>query len=127
VSQNTARSGSVAWRFDRRGLVTVRASDEDEVLLAAAEAGAEDVRPSDDLWEVVCDAKDFSKVREAVAAAGLEIDNAELTMLPQTTVPVTSDDARAALRLMDALDDLDDTQNVYTNFDIPDEVLAEVS
>jgi YebC/PmpR family DNA-binding regulatory protein len=120
--------GSVAWMFDRRGLIVIGdGASEDEVLAAAADAGADDIRPSDDRWEVVTEAKDLARVRDALAAAGLPIESADLTMLPQSTVPLDAEGARPVLRLMDALEELDDVQDVYTNFDIPDEVLAEVS
>ena len=125
---NLGEPGSVAWMFDRRGLILIGPGvTEDDVLAAAADAGADDIRPSDDRWEVVTDAKDFARVRDALTAAGLSIENAELTMLPQSTVPLDADGARPVLKLMDALEELDDVQGVYTNFDIPDEVLAEVS
>src|SRR5438093_1529503 len=101
--------------------------ENDMTLAAAADAGADDVRNTDDGWEIVCDAKEFAKVRKAIEASGLEIDRAELTMLPQTTVPLDASGARPVLRLMDAFEELDDVQGVYTNFDVPDEVLAEVS
>jgi len=120
--------GSVAWMFDRRGLILIGPEEtEDDVLAAAADAGADDVRASDDRWEVVTDAKDFARVRDALTTAGLSIENAELTMLPQSTVPLDAEGARPVLKLMDALEELDDVQGVFTNFDIPDEVLAEVS
>ena len=125
---NLGEPGSVAWMFDRRGLIVIaQGADEDAVLGAAAEAGADDIRQEDDQWEVVTDAKEFARVRDALAESGLEISSAELTMLPQSTVPLDAEGARPVLRLMDALEDLDDVQGVYTNFDVPDEVLAEVS
>jgi YebC/PmpR family DNA-binding regulatory protein len=125
---NLGEPGSVAWMFDRKGLILIGpGATEDDVLGAAADAGADDIRPSDDRWEVVTDAKDLARVRDALTAAGLSIENAELTMLPQSTVPLDAEGARPVLKLMDALEELDDVQGVYTNFDIPDEVLAEVS
>ncbi len=125
---NLGEPGSVAWMFDRRGLILIGPeATEDDILAAAADAGADDIRASDDRWEVVTDAKDFARVRDALTVAGLSIENAELTMLPQSTVPLDAEGARPVLKLMDALEELDDVQGVYTNFDIPDEVLAEVS
>ena len=112
-----------AARPDRHGAGV----SEDDVLAAAAEAGADDLRQEDDQWHVVTDAKDLGRVRDALAGKGLGISSAELTMLPQSTVPLDADGARTVLRFLDALEELDDVQNVYTNFDIPDEVLAEVS
>jgi YebC/PmpR family DNA-binding regulatory protein len=125
---NLGEPGSVAWMFDRKGIIVVNGGTEDDVLLAAAEGGADDVRPSDDgRFEVVTDVQGFASTRDAVAAAGLEIESAELTMLPQTTVALDADGAKPVLKLFDLLDDHDDVQQVYMNFDVPDEVLAEVS
>jgi YebC/PmpR family DNA-binding regulatory protein len=125
---NLGEPGSVAWMFERRGLIVIGAdASEDAVLSAAAEAGADDIRQEDDQWQVVTDAKDLARVRDALAAVGLEISSAELTMLPQSTAPLDAEGARSVLHFLDALEELDDVQAVYTNFDIPDEVLAEVS
>jgi YebC/PmpR family DNA-binding regulatory protein len=125
---NLGEPGSVAWMFERRGLIVIAgAAKEDDALAAAAEAGADDIRQQDDRWEVVTDAKDLTRVRDALAAAGLVVESAELTMLPQSTVPLDAAGARPVLKLLDALEELDDVQGVYTNFDVPDEVLAEVS
>lgn len=120
--------GSVAWMFERKGLIVVAGeASEEDVLLAAAEAGAEDATHRGDRWEITCDAKDFSAVRAAVEEGGLQVDSAELTMLPTTTIPIDAETARSVFRLMDALEELDDVQDVYTNFDAPEEVFAEVS
>ncbi|HYZ92370.1 MAG TPA: YebC/PmpR family DNA-binding transcriptional regulator [Actinomycetota bacterium] len=125
---NLGEPGSVAWMFTRSGLIVLgESAPEDEVLSAAAEAGADDIRQEDDRFQVVTEAKDLMRVRDALAAAGLPIDSAELTMLPQSTVPLDAEGAGPVLRLMDALEELDDVQEVFTNFDVPDEVLAEVS
>lgn len=125
---NLGEPGSVAYMFDRKGLITLGGTpSEDAVLDAAAEAGADDAVLDGDRWQIVCSAKDFARVRDAMAASGFELASAELTMLPQTTVPLDAAAARSVLHLMDALEDLDDVQGVYTNFDIPDEVLADVS
>ena len=122
---NLGEPGSVSWMFERLGSIVVEGSEED-VFLAAAEAGADDIRESGDRWEVVCPVKDFSRVRDAIVAADLVIENAELTMVPSTTVAVDADAARKILKLLDVLEDHDDVQDVYANFDIPEEVLAEV-
>jgi len=120
--------GSVAYLFERKGVIVVDGeAAEDDVVLSAAEAGAEDATHVGDGWEVVCDMKDFAAVKAALSEAGLHISSAELTMLPTTTVPLDADGARPVLKLMDGLEDLDDIQSVYTNFDVPEEVLAEVS
>jgi YebC/PmpR family DNA-binding regulatory protein len=118
--------GSVAWMFERRGVVVVPGSaDEDDVTLAAAEGGAEDVRDEEGVWQVVCDPADTVGVREALEAAGIEIDSSELAMLPKSLVEVEVDQARTLLRLVEALEENDDVQDVFFNFDIPDAVLAE--
>jgi YebC/PmpR family DNA-binding regulatory protein len=127
ADSNLGEPGSVAWMFERRGLILIgEGVKDDEVLSAAAEAGADDIRQQDDRWEVVTDAKDLMRVRDALTAAGLGVESAELTMLPQSTVALDAAGARPVLRLLDALEELDDVQGVYTNFDVPDEVLAEV-
>lgn len=95
-------------------------------MLAALEGGAEDVRRSGDSWEVITAPGDLRTVREACQAAGLEVESSELTQLPKTTVPVDASTAPKVLRLIEALEDLDDVQAVYSNFDIPEEVLAQV-
>ena len=125
---NLGEPGSVAWMFDRKGIIIVTGASEDDVLLAAADGGADDVKGSDDgRIEVTSDVQNFASTRDAITAAGLEIESAELTMLPQTTVQLDADGAKPVLRLFDVLDDHDDVQQVYMNFDVPDEVLAEVS
>ena len=117
--------GSVAYLFTQRGYLLVSGS-EDDVVLAALEGGAEDVRPSGTQWEVLTSPADLPAVRTAIEAAGLGIESADITQMPSTDVPVDASSAAQVLRLVDALDDLDDVQAVYANFDIPDEVMAEV-
>ncbi len=114
--------GSVAYLFEQKGYILV-SGDEDEVMLTALDAGAEDVRPSGDRFEIITAASDFSSVRAALTEAGIESDAAEVTQLPSTAVMLEEDGARQVLRLVDALEDLDDVQSVYGNFDISDEVL----
>ena len=116
--------GSVAYLFEQKGYVLV-AGNEDEVMLAALEGGAEDVRPSDDQWEVISQPADVMTVRTELESSGLEVIQSEVTQMPTTSVALEADKARQVLRLLDALEDLDDVQDVYANFDIPDEVLAE--
>ncbi|HLV80770.1 MAG TPA: YebC/PmpR family DNA-binding transcriptional regulator [Chthonomonadaceae bacterium] len=123
-------SGSVAYRFRPVGLITIPASgaDEEKVFNAAIEAGAEDVRTTEDSFEIVTQPEDFASVRQALEAAGLPIANAEYTMEPTDTVALAGKEAGQMLRLMEALEDNEDVQNVHANFDIPDEVLeAEAS
>jgi YebC/PmpR family DNA-binding regulatory protein len=117
--------GSVAYLFTQRGYLLVSGS-EDDVMLAALEGGAEDVRPSGTQWEVLTSPADLPAVRAAIETAGLGIESADITQMPSTDVPVDASSAAQVLRLVDALDDLDDVQAVYANFDIPDEVMAEV-
>ena len=125
---NLGEPGSVAWMFDRRGVIVIVGASEDDVLASAADAGADDVRPAgDDRFEIVTDVPSFAAVRDALIGAGLTIETAELTMLPQSTVPLDASGAGPVLRLMDTLEDLDDVEGVYANFDVPDDVLAQVS
>jgi YebC/PmpR family DNA-binding regulatory protein len=127
---NLGGSGAVAWLFERRGVVLVPAdgADEDELTLAAAEGGADDVTRDGSFYEVLSAAEQLAAVREAVADAGFEIESAELTMLPKTTVAVEDEsEAKKILRLIDQLEDDDDVQEVYANFDIPERVLESVA
>jgi YebC/PmpR family DNA-binding regulatory protein len=119
---NLGENGCVNWLFHNKGyiLVPLAAADEDRMMEIAIEAGAEDVSAAGDQWAVTCGPSDFGAVRGALAAAGLPIDNAELTMIPQTTVRIAGKEAEQMLRLMEMLEDCDDVQNVYANFDIDD-------
>jgi YebC/PmpR family DNA-binding regulatory protein len=120
--------GSVAWMFERKGLIVVPGdASEDDVLSVAADLEAEDVRRQDDRWEIVSDAKELARVRTGLTNAGMTLESAELTMLPQSTVPLDAEGAGPVFRLLDALEELEDVQAVYTNFDVPDEVLAALS
>jgi YebC/PmpR family DNA-binding regulatory protein len=127
---NLGGSGAVAWLFERRGLVLVDAKgvDEDELTLAAAEGGAEDVELDGSSFQITTALENLSAVREAVEAAGFAVDSAELTMIPKTTVEVADEnDAKKILRLIDQLEDNDDVQEVFANFDIPERVLEAVA
>jgi YebC/PmpR family DNA-binding regulatory protein len=126
---NLGASGAVAWQFDRRGLVLVDGSaDEDELMLAAAEGGADDIQQDGSSWQVTAAPEALTDVREAIEAAGFTVDNAELTMVPKTTVEVEDEStAKKILRLIDALEENDDVQDVYSNFDIPERVLETVA
>jgi YebC/PmpR family DNA-binding regulatory protein len=127
---NLGESGSVAWLFERKGVVLVDGNgvEEDELLLTAADAGAEDVRRDGSSFEVVCPPEELAPVRTALAEAGYAIDSAEPALLPKTTIEVTDEAvARKIVRLMDALEDADDVQDVYANFDIPEGVLEVVT
>ena len=125
---NLGDPGSVAWMFHRRGLVLVdraAAPEEDRLLEVILDARAEDLRQSGDQWEIETPPEALTTVRRALEEAGIPIVSAELTMLPQTAVPVDGGNVDSVLRLIDALEDLEDVQSVYSNFDIPDDVLAE--
>ncbi|HLZ36397.1 MAG TPA: YebC/PmpR family DNA-binding transcriptional regulator [Mycobacteriales bacterium] len=124
-----ADPGSVAYLFTRKGVAivpTVAGLTEDDVLAAVLEAGAEEVNDLGESFEVVCDAGDLGAVREALGAAGIEPSSADVAWLPSASVPIDGDNARRVLRLVDALEDCDDVQNVWANFDIPDDLLEAV-
>jgi YebC/PmpR family DNA-binding regulatory protein len=127
---NLGASGAVAWQFDRRGIVFVDAEgvDEDELTLAAAEGGADDVELDGSTFQITAAPDSLSSVREAVEGAGFTVDSAELTMVPKTTVEVDEEStAKKILRLIDALEENDDVQDVFSNFDIPERVLETVA
>jgi YebC/PmpR family DNA-binding regulatory protein len=123
---NLGGSGAVAWLFERRGVILVDAdgADEDELTLAAAEGGADDVTRDGSTFQVTSAPEALVTVREAIEAAGIPIESAELTMVPKTTIEVADESAaKKVLRLLDALEENDDVQDVYANFDIPEQVL----
>ena len=127
---NLGESGGVAWLFERKGLVLVAADsvDEDELTLVAADGGAEDVVLDGSTFQVTSAPEDLASVRAALAVAGIAYDSAELTMVPKTTVAVENEAAaRKLLRLMDALEENEDVQDVYANFDIPEGILEAVA
>jgi YebC/PmpR family DNA-binding regulatory protein len=127
-----ADPGSVSYLFNRKGVVVLpktqegREVTEDDVLEATLEAGAEDVNDVGDAFEVISEATDLIAVRTALQDAGLDYDSADAQFVPTMEVTVDADGATKVMRLVEALEDLDDVQNVYGNFDIPDEVLAEL-
>jgi YebC/PmpR family DNA-binding regulatory protein len=126
-----AGSGAVAWQFEPRGLIAILRGgevDPDEVALAAIDAGAEDVdTEADDTIEIYTSPGDLETVRKALEGAGVPVDSAESTMIAKQTVELDSAKARQALRLVELLEDLDDVQRVTANFDIPEDVFAEVA
>jgi YebC/PmpR family DNA-binding regulatory protein len=125
-----ADPGSVSFLFHRKGLVIVPLQQgvaEDDVLAAVLDAGAEEVNDLGESFEVVCEATDLIVVRTALQRAGIDYDSAEVSFLPSASTAVDAEAARKVLRLIDALEDCDDVQNVYANVDVPDEVLTEVS
>jgi len=123
-----ADPGSVAYLFTRKGVVIVPKNDlaEDDVLLAVLDAGAEEVNDLGDSFEVVSEATDLIPVRTALVDAGIDYDSADPTFLPSVQVPLDAEGARKVFRLIEALEDSDEVQNVYANFDVSDEVMAEV-
>ncbi len=127
---NLAESGAVAWLFERKGVILVDADsvDEEELTLVAADAGAEDVVEEGSSYEVTCAPEDLHAVREALGAAGIGVASAEATMLPKTSVAIEDEQiAKKVLKLIDALEENDDVQDVYANFDIPERVLEAVA
>ena len=127
---NLGTTGAVAWLFERRGVVLVDAegADEDELTLAAAEGGAEDVERDGTSFRVTAAPEALTGVREAIEAAGMDVDSSELTMVPKTTVNLDDEGAaKKTLRLIDTLEENDDVQEVYANFDIPEQVMETVA
>ena len=123
-----AEPGAVAWQFERKGIVIVPGSvDEDEVMMAAIDAGADDVSGDGEHWQVTCEAQLTAAVRTGIEEAGITVESSDLTMLATSTVELDSvEAAKAVLRLVDALEDHDDVQHVYANMDIADDVLAAI-
>ena len=122
-----AEPGAVGWQFSRRGVLLVSGGDEDSVMMAALDAGADDIAADGDGWRITSDPSIVYDVRDALQTAGLTVASAESTMVSSVTVDVTDvDDAKKILRIMDALEELDDVQDVYSNFDISDELMEVV-
>ena len=120
------QSGSVAFLFDRLGVVVVEGdADEDELMLVAADAGAEDISDDDGVWQVTCEPTAFAQVRAAVEEAGFTIASADIRMVPKSLGEVDEETARKLMRLVDTLEDDDDVQEVFFNFEIPEALLAE--
>jgi YebC/PmpR family DNA-binding regulatory protein len=126
---NLGESGSVAWLFERKGVILVDgAADEDELMLAAADAGADDVEADESSFSVTTAPESLHAVRAALEQAGIPVESAESTMVPKTSVAIEDETvARKIVRLMDELEDNDDVQEVYANFDIPERVLEAVA
>ncbi len=124
-----AEPGAVSWQFERKGIVLVdKAADEDELTMAAADAGAEDIEDVGDAWQVTTPPTELHAVRTTIEEAGFKVKSSDLTMIPTTSVALDEEGpAKSVLRLMDALEDHDDVEAVYANFDIPDAVLEAVS
>ncbi|HMK49580.1 MAG TPA: YebC/PmpR family DNA-binding transcriptional regulator [Thermodesulfovibrionales bacterium] len=127
---NMGEAGSVAWMFEKRGYILVEKTkvDEDALMSVALDAGAEDMKndPREDSYEVLTAPEAMEAVKAAIEAAGIPVSHAELTMLPKNYIMLDEKHAEQMMRLIDALEDNDDVQNVYTNFDAPDEVMAKI-
>jgi YebC/PmpR family DNA-binding regulatory protein len=119
-----AEPGAVSWQFERKGVVTVpRSVSEDDLMAIVLDAGAEDLRDEGEIWMLVSDPSSLQPLRNALEAAKIQVDTAEVQMLPTQTVPITTESAaKKVLRLLELFEDHDDVQNVYANFDIPDDV-----
>ncbi len=126
---NMAGAGSVSWMFTQKGYITVskEAIKEDELMNIVLDAGAEDMKHDDNLYEIYTSVSDLEKVKKALSDKGIKWEDAELTMIPSSTIKVTGNEAKQVLALVQALEDHDDVQQVYANFDIPDEILDEVA
>jgi YebC/PmpR family DNA-binding regulatory protein len=126
IGGSLAEPGAVGWQFSRKGVILAKGS-EDEVMLAALDAGADDVAADGEFWKITCDPSLLYEVRDALVAAKVAVESAESTMVSSTTIEVTDvDDAKKVLRIIDALEDNDDVQDVYGNFDISDAIMESV-
>ncbi len=125
---NMAGAGSVSWIFEKKGLISVKKSaiDEEKLMNIALEAGAEDMTTEEDVYEIKTLPNDFDKVKKAIETNKIPVDSSELTMLPKNTVALQGDAAKQVLQLVEALEDHDDVQNVYANFDIPDDIAKDL-
>jgi len=124
---NMAGTGSVAWLFNKKGFIIVNTdkSEEENLMSIVIEAGAEDMETVESAYEITTPVADFENVKSAIEKAGIEIESSELTMIPASTVKLEGADARSVLGLVELLEDNDDVQNVYANFDIPDDTFEE--
>jgi YebC/PmpR family DNA-binding regulatory protein len=122
---NLGENGCVAWMFDKKGYIAVERSavDEDTLMETALEAGAEDIREDDSNFEVITEPGDFETIKEAIDKASIPYIDAEVTMLPQNTTNLAGKEAEQMVRLMEMLEDCDDVQKVYTNADIPEDMV----
>lgn len=124
---NMAGAGSVAWMFEKKGYIVVSktAIDEDKLMSVALDAGAEDLVVEDENYAVTTGPQDLFKVKKAIDDAKIKVESAEITLIPKSTVSIAGDDAKKVLDLVDAIEEHEDVQNVYANFDIPDELLKD--
>ncbi len=126
---NMGERGCVSWMFDKKGLIVVDKEkvDEDELMMIALEAGAEDIETEGDSFEIITAPEDFESVKNAIEEAEIEADLAEVSMIPQTTVKLDGKEALQLLKIMERLEEHDDVQNVYSNFDIPDDIIEQAA
>ena len=126
---NLGERGCVSWMFDKKGLIIIDKdkADEDELMMIALEAGAEDIKTENDSFEIITAPEDFESVKNAIDEAEIETVLAEVSMIPQTTVKLDGKEARQLLKIMESLEEHDDVQNVYSNFDIPDDIMEEAA
>lgn len=125
---NIGTAGSTAWMFEKKGYIVTadRSLDENKFMNLAIEAGAEDFKPLPDAYALITSPENFDSVREKLAAGKVNVETAEITMLPKTEVKIPKEKAKRVIDMMNALEDHDDVKTVYSNFDIPDEILAEL-
>jgi len=121
--------GCVSWMFNSKGFIVIDKdkADEDELIMIALEAGAEDVQSKDDSFEIITAPQDFGSVKDAIQEVEIEMTLAEVSMVPQTTVKLDGKEALQLLKLMESLEEHDDVQNVYANFDIPDDIIEQAA
>lgn len=126
---NLGNQGSVAWQFQIQGIVNVdvKKYDEDTIIAYALEGGAIDVKKEEDVYQIIASPENFSKVKDILQKNNIEISSSELTKIPQSTVPLSEKEAEKLLKLYEALDELEDVQHVYANFEIPDALMEKIS
>lgn len=126
---NLGEKNCVSWMFDKKGLITIDKdkANEDDLIAIALDAGAEDVQIEDDSYEIVTAPEDFEKVKEAIEKAGIETVLAEVSMIPQSTLKVEGKEAHQVLKLIESLEEYDDTQKVHSNFDIADDIIEQLA
>jgi YebC/PmpR family DNA-binding regulatory protein len=126
---NLGERGCVSWMFDKKGLIVIDKdkADEDDLIMVTLDAGAEDIKSEDDSYEIITEPQHFESVRNAVQEAGIETTLEEISMIPQTTVKLDGKEALQLLKIIGSLEDHDDVQNVYSNFDIPDDLIEQAA
>jgi YebC/PmpR family DNA-binding regulatory protein len=122
-------AGSVSWIFEKKGIIQVKKDivDEDDLMMIAIDAGAEDITVEDDVYEIICDPKEYWDVRAALEENNIPFEFADVTMKPKNTVPVSGDDAKKLMTLIEYLEDIDDVQEVFSNFEIDDATMEELN